>query len=152
MLRRDFVRLSLCTGATIAIAPRAVAAMGAPIPMAVYLSPTCGCCLEWVTHVEANGFAVKVIEMDDVVPVMLDSGIPKRLHSCHVALVGKYVVGGHVPADLIQKMLAEKAGFHGIAVGGMPQGSPGMEQGQAKESYEVIAFSRNGTTSVYARR
>jgi hypothetical protein len=73
------------------------------------------------------------------------------LHSCHTAVVGAYWVEGHVPADLIMKMLADKPAFHGIAVPGMPQGSPGMETGK-KDPYDVIALEKTGKTRVYAKR
>jgi hypothetical protein len=77
--------------------------------------------------------------------------VPKALESCHTAVVDRYVIEGHVPADVIKKFLAEKPSAHGLAVPGMPIGSPGMEGGTA-ERYNVLAFDRNGTTRVYAKR
>jgi hypothetical protein len=124
----------------------------APTPMTVYKSPSCGCCKEWVTHVKNNGFAPKVIDMDDLSKIKKDAGVPGSLESCHTALVGAYVIEGHVPADLVQKMLNEKPKIVGLAVGGMVVGSPGMEQGNRKQPYDVTAWTKEGKTSVYARR
>jgi hypothetical protein len=89
--------------------------------------------------------------MDDLSEVKATFGVPAELQSCHTATVGKYVVEGHVPADLIQKMLKDKPAIVGLAVPGMPMGSPGME-GMRKDEYEVIAFDRQGKRSVYAKR
>ena len=120
--------------------------------MEVYRSPTCGCCAKWVDHVKAAGFTPVVHQVDDVSPVKAKGGVPARLHSCHTALVGGYVIEGHVPADVIQQMLSSKPKIAGLAVPGMPIGSPGMEQGPRVDPYEVIAFTRDGNTSVYAKR
>ena len=152
MDRRDFVRSTLGAGAVLLVAPRALRASDAPVAMTVYKSPLCGCCGEWVKHVEGAGFTVKVVAVEYVTDINKRSGVPKELEACHTALVGSYVVVGHVPADLIHKMLDEKPRFTGIAVAGMPQGAPGMEQGLGKVMYDVIAFERSGKTSVYARR
>jgi hypothetical protein len=126
--------------------------VAAATPMTIYKTPTCGCCKEWVTHVQKNGFAPKVIDMDDLTKIKRDAGVPVSLESCHTALVGTYVVEGHVPADLVQKMLTEKPKIAGLAVAGMVVGSPGMEQGNRKQPYEVTAWAKDGKTSVYARR
>ncbi|HYJ81110.1 MAG TPA: DUF411 domain-containing protein [Longimicrobiaceae bacterium] len=129
-------------------------AAGAPAPgpvIAVYKTPSCGCCRNWVDHVRAAGFQVEVHDMPDVQPVKTAEGVPGHLASCHTAKVGGYVVEGHVPADLIRRLLAEKPAVAGLAVPGMPMGSPGME-GPYAEHYDVIAFSRDGQTSVYASR
>lgn len=119
----------------------------------VYKSPTCGCCTDWVEHLEANGFDVKTTDMPDVTPMKTRMGLPETLYSCHTAIVGGYVVEGHVPADLVKKMLTERPNITGIAVPGMPIGSPGMEvPGRAPQPYEVIAFDRRGGQEVYATR
>ena len=128
-------------------------AMHAPLPpMTVYLSPTCGCCRDWVKHVEKAGFTVKVVAMQDLAQVKRDAGVPAGLESCHTALVGPYVIEGHVPADLVKKLLDEKPKITGLAVAGMVVGSPGMEQGSAKQPYSVMAFTRGGKPTVYATR
>jgi hypothetical protein len=151
MKRRDFVGTVVAASAVAAIAPRELLG-SAPTPMTVYKSPTCGCCKEWVTHVAKNGFAPKVIDMDDLTKIKKDAGVPTALESCHTALVGGYVVEGHVPAELVTKMLTEKPKIVGLAVAGMVVGSPGMEQGNRKVPYEITAWTKDGKTSVYARR
>src|SRR5262245_9470869 len=93
----------------------------------VYKSPTCGCCAEWVAHLRANRFPVKVEDRDDLVPIKRQHRVPDDLQACHTALVEGYVVEGHVPADLIDRLLRERPPIAGIAVPGMPSGSPGME-------------------------
>ena len=120
--------------------------------MQVYKSPTCGCCGKWVDHVKAAGFAPEVHDVADLSPVKTNGGVPPDLQSCHTAIIGGYTIEGHVPADVIRQLLAEKPRIAGIAVPGMPIGSPGMEVGARKDAYEVIAFTKDGNTSVYARR
>ncbi len=119
--------------------------------MVVYKSPTCGCCKKWVEHMRKNGFDVKVREQHNVAPVKDKLGVPKRLRSCHTAKVGGYVVEGHVPADVVKRLLEEKPEVVGIAVPGMPMGSPGME-GFRKDPYDIITFSSTGRMSVFASR
>ncbi len=116
----------------------------------VYKSPTCGCCKAWVKHLRDNGFEVEVHQRYNVEPVKDEMGVPKPLRSCHTAKVGGYVIEGHVPADLIVKLLEEKPAAAGLAVPGMPMGSPGME-GPRKDPYDVILFGDQGSR-VYARR
>ena len=123
----------------------------APIPMTVYKSATCGCCRRWVEHVQAHGFAVRAFDVEDLREVKATAGVPAALQSCHTAYVGAYVVEGHVPADVIHRLLEERPRVAGLAVPGMPAGSPGMEGGPAQR-YDVIAFERSGRTRVYARR
>ena len=154
MERRIFVRVIVGAGAAAVAAPRLSSAMtgAAPIPVTVYKSPSCGCCKNWVTHMQGAGFAVKVIDMDDLTTVKKNAGVPQKLQSCHTALVGAYVVEGHVPADLVKKMLAQKPQITGLAVPGMVTGSPGMEMGDGKDPYDVIAFDRAGKTTIFAKR
>ena len=130
---------------------RATAATAAPVAITVYKTPTCGCCKAWVKHLDANGFKVTAHDLESLDDIKRRMGVPGPLQSCHTGVVGRYVVEGHVPADLIQKMLNEKAAFLGLAVPGMVTGSPGMEGGR-KDPYDVIAFERNGKTRVYASR
>jgi hypothetical protein len=127
-------------------------ALGQMLPaVTVYKSPTCGCCAKWVEHVKKAGFAVTVKDVPNVGEVKLANGVPVELASCHTALVGGYVVEGHVPADVMQKLLKEKPAVAGIAVAGMPMGSPGME-GSYSDRYNVVAFEKSGKQSVYASR
>ncbi len=124
---------------------------GALIPIKVYKDPNCGCCKEWVKHLEANGFKVETMDMPDLSLLKQKYAVKPEIQACHTAIVGGYVVEGHVPADLIKKMLKEKPAIAGLAVPGMPQGSPGME-GANKERYNVLTFDRAGRTTVYAQR
>lgn len=122
-----------------------------PVSIKVYKTPTCGCCKEWVKHLEENGFKAEVVDMPDLSSVKTKYGVAPEHQSCHTAVVGDYTVEGHVPADLIMKMVNEKPAIAGLAVPGMPMGSPGME-GATKESYDVLTFDRAGRTTVYAKR
>lgn len=122
--------------------------------MVVYKSPTCGCCADWVEHVREHGFAVEVHDMSqgELMQVKLKHGIRANMASCHTALVDGYVFEGHVPADLIQRFLDERPAKIGLAVPGMPAGSPGMEMGARKDPYDVIAIDSAGGTVVYESR
>ena len=119
--------------------------------LVVYKSPTCGCCADWVTHMEENGFKVTVHDRPDVSAIKDEWGVPRGMRSCHTAKIDGYVIEGHVPADLVKKMLKERPQATGLAVPGMPMGSPGME-GPRKDPYEVILFSEDGNDKVYANR
>ncbi|CAN5743712.1 hypothetical protein BH23GEM11_BH23GEM11_15150 [soil metagenome] len=122
-----------------------------PIQMRVYASPTCGCCSLWVEHLEENGFDVETVHRDDMADVKRNFGVGDRLLSCHTGIVNGYVVEGHVPAADIRRLLAESPGdVRGLAVPGMPVGSPGMEVGDRVDPYDVLAFSADGSTRVFA--
>jgi len=115
----------------------------------VYKSPSCGCCGQWATHMRQSGFAVSVKNIDNISPVKEQAGVPYDLESCHTAFIDGYVVEGHVPAQDIHKMLAEKPSIKGLAVPGMPMGSPGMEGGDP-EPYTVYSFDADGKAKAYA--
>lgn len=123
-----------------------------PIAITMYKSPTCGCCAAWGDHMKANGFVVTVRDLDNLAPIKAEAGVPARLQSCHTAIVQGYAIEGHVPADLVKKLLAEKPRATGLAVPGMPVGAPGMEQGTTKQAYDVLLFDAQGRTTVYAKR
>jgi hypothetical protein len=129
----------------------AVAAASAGDTMVVYKTPTCGCCSDWVDHVKAHGFTVVVHDLDRLDDIKRQLGVPAGQISCHTAQVRGYTIEGHVPADLIRRMIDENAQFKGLTVPGMPMGSPGME-GLFKQDYDVLAFDEDGRTEVYARR
>ena len=96
---------------------------------------------------------MKAEDLDDLTPIKQKLGVPRALQSCHTAVVEGYVIEGHVPADLIDRLLRERPSVVGLAVPGMPVGSPGMEApGQASERYQVLAFDQKGRTTVYASR
>ncbi|MFN8670067.1 MAG: DUF411 domain-containing protein [Gemmatimonadaceae bacterium] len=119
----------------------------------VYKSPTCGCCKSWVEHIKANGFEAQVFDITDEELQARKGrlGVGPRLASCHTAIVNGYVVEGHVPAADIKRMLAEKPAIAGIAAPGMPVGSPGMEvPGSRADKYDVVSFTKTGTTKVFA--
>jgi hypothetical protein len=109
----------------------------------VHRDPNCGCCLGWVQHLQRAGFRTKVLETKDVDAVKTRLGVPDDLAACHTAEVAGYVVEGHVPAAALKRFLAEKPNATGLAVPGMPIGSPGMEGGKP-ETYEVVLFEPNG--------
>ncbi len=118
----------------------------------VYKTPACGCCNNWVAHLRDNGFEVSVINVSSTQPARERLGVPRRLGSCHTAQIGKYWVEGHVPADLMQRLTSEQPeDIGGIAVPGMPMGSPGME-GPNPVTYQVLAYGTDGQTTVYATR
>ena len=116
----------------------------------VYKSPTCGCCNKWVDHLRANGFNVRAHDVADITVAKKTNGVPLTLGSCHTAKVGGYVIEGHVPASDIKRLLKERPPVRGLAVPGMPIGSPGMEQGAHKDRYDVLTFDAQGKTAVYA--
>jgi hypothetical protein len=125
----------------------------APTVMEVFRSPTCGCCMKWVDHVRQAGFEVKVteLEQDALDKLKVQHGIPAPAQSCHTARVAGYTVEGHVPVDSVQKLLKEKPAVMGIAVGGMPMGSPGMEvPGVKPQPFDVVTFGKGGATRVFA--
>jgi hypothetical protein len=129
-------------------------AQTAPAPrpvLTVYKSPTCGCCSKWVDHMKGNGFDVKTMDVGDIDAVKRTYGVPPALGSCHTALVGGYVVEGHVPAETVTRMVRERPAIAGIAVPGMPAGSPGMEVPGRSDPYSVMSFDKAGQYSVYER-
>ncbi len=113
--------------------------------MIVHRDPSCGCCGAWIDHVRQEGFTVEVIETSELNRIRTALGVPQELAACHTAEIGGYVVEGHVPADSIRRLINEKPQGRGLAVPGMPIGSPGMErEGMEPEAYEVILFGQAG--------
>jgi hypothetical protein len=152
--RREWLRAVAlgAAGALVAARPVAAALRAAPLRIDVYKTPTCGCCKAWVEHLRKNGFAPIVHDMDDLAETKTMLGVPTALRACHTATIGRYLIEGHVPADLVQKLVESGTrDVMGLAVPGMPSGSPGMES-DTKEPFDVIAFTSSGKTSVYARR
>lgn len=117
----------------------------------VVKSPYCGCCTHWVEYLRAEGFEVRVLETEDVTPTARRLGVPDDLRSCHTAAIEGYAIEGHVPAADIRRLLAERPDAAGIAVPGMPVGSPGMEQGNARQPYATLLFTREGRRSLWAQ-
>lgn len=132
------------------VPPRTVHAESTRIT--VYKTPTCGCCKGWVEHLRTNGFEVATEDLADLSLLKQGHRIPKALQTCHTAIVDGYVVEGHVPASDVKRLLAERPGVAGVAVPGMPIGSPGMEmRGRGTEAYETVTFTTSGTTAVFER-
>jgi hypothetical protein len=127
-----------------------VLAQNAPT-VAVVKDPGCGCCTKWVAHLEEAGFKATVTESPEIDALKDRKGVPRSARSCHTATVGGYVIEGHVPAADIKRLLKERPGVVGLAVPGMPAGSPGMEvPGGRVAPYDVIAFDKTGKTRVFA--
>lgn len=117
----------------------------------VYKTSTCGCCSKWVDHMKANGFDVQVTEVPSTAEYRRKYGVPDNLRSCHTAVVNGYAVEGHVPAADVLRLLKEKPKGKGLAVPGMPIGSPGMEQGPGRQPYSVLLFDEKGEYSEFQK-
>jgi hypothetical protein len=133
------------------VAPASAADTAASIE--VWKSATCECCGAWVKHLEANGFTVKVnaAEPSALASLNRQAGIGDKLASCHTAKIDGYVIEGHVPGTDIKRLVAERPDAIGLAVPGMPVGSPGMEQGAEFEPYDVLLIKKDGSTETFAR-
>jgi hypothetical protein len=144
-------RRSLCAAATLSLLAPVVRGQSAASQIEVWKSPSCGCCQDWISYLERNGFAVKVNDSGNN-SARKRLGLPGMYGSCHTALIGGYVVEGHVPVGEIRRLLSEKPDALGIAVPAMPVGSPGMDgpdYGNRFEPYDVILVARDGTARVY---
>ncbi len=157
MIKHKQFRNSMKTGLLFAClaAVAGVAATSVPVAayaanLTVYKSPWCGCCGNWVKHLEANGHSVVTKNTETLDALKKMAGVPEPLQSCHTAMVDGYVIEGHVPAKDIERLLAERPKAKGLAVPGMPVGSPGMEGG-APDKYNVMLFQPDGSASVYSR-
>jgi hypothetical protein len=153
MDRRGFLAATLVGAATF-VARRASAAVPlrpevARPPVTVYKDASCGCCRKWVEHMQASGFAVTAHDSSDMDALKDHYGVPSGVRSCHTALVGSYVVEGHVPASDVDRMLKEQPKVAGLSVPGMVMGSPGME-GSMSKPYTVLAFQKTGATTPFA--
>ena len=140
----------LIIGGTFAFMQQSDAAAASTV--VVYKSPTCGCCAKWIDHLVESGFEVDVRDSADMNAVKIKYGVRPSYSSCHTALVGDYVIEGHVPADQIVRLLAEKPAVLGISAPGMPMGSPGMESSDPSQhqDYEIVSFDGAGRTELYA--
>jgi hypothetical protein len=141
-------RYLIAAFALLAAAPHARAA--ASPTLEVWKMRSCPCCAGWAERFEAAGFPTRIQEVDDVGAVRAAAGVPADLGGCHTSKVAGYVIEGHVPVAAVQRLLAERPAILGLAVPGMPLGSPGMEiEGEKAEPYEVIAFAADGSRSVF---
>ncbi|GAB4257424.1 MAG: DUF411 domain-containing protein [Methylomicrobium sp.] len=116
----------------------------------VYRSPTCGCCGKWIRHLQDEHFKVIDNVVNDMDSIKKKYGVPAELASCHTAIIGGYVIEGHVPAEDIDKLMSLKPDIMGIAVPGMPVGTPGMEMGGRKDSFKVIAFDKEQRRQIFS--
>lgn len=141
--------LTLATALSFGLAGQALAE---PTLIDVKKTNGCGCCLAWMDHLEENGFAPTGQDMFAglLVRFKLDSGVPQRMVSCHTGLIDGYVIEGHVPANDIRRLLSERPDAVGLAVPGMPLGSPGMDQSRWREAYDVFLINKDGSTEVFA--
>lgn len=134
----------------VAAAQQKPAATAALPGVVVHKDPNCGCCSLWGRHLAQAGFPVKYVDTPDLAAVRARYRVPRTLQSCHTAIVDGYVIEGHVPADDVKRLLRTRPKVLGLAVPGMPIGSPGMEQGGQKQSYAVMSFDAAGKTAVFA--
>ena len=144
--RRRLLAAALCT-------PLLGRAQGGSPLVEIYKSPACGCCKDWIAHLQANGFANVRVNDTGNTAARSRLGLPSRYGSCHTATVAGYVIEGHVPASDIQRLLRERPEALGLAVPGMPLGSPGMDgpdYDNRKEPYDVLLVARDGNARVFS--
>lgn len=145
-------RSLLLASGTLLLLPLRANRSAAAAPMAVkaYRNPGCGCCEIWATHMQKAGFAVTMEDDLELAARRAGAGVPEEIAGCHTAFVGNYVVEGHVPPEDVLRLLAEKPDARGLAVPGMPMGSPGMDGGSAADPYDVLLFTADAKWSIYA--
>lgn len=143
------MKLAIRAAVFFALLTPAAWAAGALPTVQVYKSPTCGCCGKWVEHMKTNGFKVVTHETNDVTPYKQRLGVPLGMGSCHTAEVSGYLVEGHVPADDVKRLLAEKPKAKGLVSPGMPQSAPGMDM-PGKQPYEIFLVRQDGSTTSFA--
>jgi hypothetical protein len=148
--RRLLLQLPVAAlGAWVLAHPLVALAATNPEQITVWKTPNCGCCKEWVAHLQGNGFQVVTHDVPDTAPMRQKLGLPVKYGSCHTAQLGAYVLEGHVPAQEVRRLLREKPKAVGLAVPGMPVGSPGMEMGDARDAFDVVLVLADGSSRVY---
>ena len=155
-MKKDFVRTMALTVAfaSLALTTAAVRTSPSVAPakkpvITVYKDPSCGCCKNWIAHLIKHGYRVDAKDSPNMTEIKRTLGVPTGLTACHTAMVNGYLIEGHVPAADIDRLLAEKPKVVGLAVPGMPAGSPGME-GASAQRYQVLTFDKSGKTTVFA--
>ena len=144
------MKLTYRLAALAALIATPMPAFAATINAVMYKNPSCSCCETYAAYLEQNGFKVELKPTNDLAQVSAGLGVPAQLQGCHSVVIGDYVVDGFVPVDLIKKMLADRPEITGIAMAGMPMGSPGMG-GEKTESWTIYAFTKDGgAPTVYA--
>ena len=156
-MKKDFVRTMALTVAfaSLALTTAAVRTSPSDAPgkkpvITVYKDPSCGCCKNWIAHLIKHGYAVDAKDSPNMTEIKRTLGVPTGLTACHTAMVNGYLIEGHVPAADIDRLLAQKPKVAGLAVPGMPAGSPGMEGANAQR-YQVLTFDKTGKTTVFAK-
>jgi len=144
--------LGILGAVTVCLVSQTLGGQQAPATVTVYKTATCGCCRNWVEYMRKAGFDVKAQDVEDIATVKATYGVPPELGSCHTSLAGGYVIEGHVPADAVKRLLRERPAVAGIAVPGMPIGSPGMEVGDRRDPFNIVSFDKQGKKSVYESR
>lgn len=148
--RRFTLKLPLALlGAAALTQPLRALAAGNANQISVWKTPSCGCCHEWVAHLRKSGFEVAAHDVEDTAPIRQKLGLNAKFGSCHTARLGNYVVEGHVPAKELRRLLREQPKALGLAVPGMPMGSPGMEMGDTRDAYDVLLVLLDGSSRVY---
>lgn len=152
--RRSVLQISLVGVGVAIMSPSLLAAIGTAAPtITVWKTPSCGCCHEWISHLQKNGFNVVANNVDDTSAIRKRFGFPDQYGSCHTAKLGEYVIEGHVPAGDIRKLLQDKPQARGLAVPGMPLGSPGMEGtgrfSGTRHAYNVLLVLNDGQARVF---
>ena len=148
--RRFALKMSVAlAGAAFLTQPLRALAASSANQITVWKTPSCGCCHEWVAHLRKSGFEVTTHDVEDTTPVRQKLGLNARFASCHTARLGNYVLEGHVPAKELRRLLREQPKALGLAVPGMPMGSPGMEMGDTRDAYDVLLVMADGSSRVY---
>lgn len=146
VLTRRSALLQASAGLLAACAPAAK-----PLAITIHKDPSCGCCTGWVEHLRRAGFEISIVETADRTALLARHGVPSQMMSCHTGIVGPYAVEGHVPAADVRRLLREKPDARGLAVPGMPIGSPGMEAPDGwREPYDVFLIRKDGSATVFA--
>ncbi len=144
---KRFLKVGIAAGALSASVAMLMPLNAAATEITVYKSPYCGCCTQWIEHMEEHGFEVTAKNVEDTGAIKQQHGVTRELASCHTAVVDGYVIEGHVPAADVKRLLEERPDVEGLAVPGMPMGSPGME-GPRSEPYNVVSFDADGNIEV----
>ena len=148
LARRPLLQLALLGAIGLAL-PHTARAAASPKKIVVWKTPSCGCCKAWVAHLDKSGFKTTVHDVEDTAPMRQKLGLPEKYGACHTALLDGYVIEGHVPAPTLRRLLREKPKAVGLAVLGMPAGSPGMEMGDRQDAYDVLLVLGDGSARVY---
>ena len=151
-LRQYIKLLAVCFVVIVAVTlttATSAAAASKSLKITVYRDPSCSCCGGWIDYLTHQGFQPKKVLTSEIYTLKHQFGVPNDLESCHTAVINGYVIEGHVPADEIKRLLTEKPDLAGIAVPGMPIGTPGMESGDVREPFTVVSFDKQGNTEVF---